>query len=118
MSTSSAEYEADNAVSDGSPLRLPPRYTIIRGADYSLVWDPPIKSRGLADALSYRYPMEQTLRQKMQRATLDFFRAESMIGHSVLKDDERNSNPTDMIIDYPATPRPPDILPTINHDTS
>ncbi|CZR57662.1 uncharacterized protein PAC_07551 [Phialocephala subalpina] len=46
-------------------------YRITRGLDLSLQFDPPIGSLELANALSYRYPMEQNLESKMRRAILD-----------------------------------------------
>jgi hypothetical protein len=54
------------------------RFSITRGGDYNLQWDPPIGSRELADALSYHYPLKKTLKEKMQQALIEFCRSEKI----------------------------------------
>lgn len=51
-------------------------YRIIRGPDLSLQFDPPTGSLELANALSYKYPLEPDLKSKMQRAILDHLTGE------------------------------------------
>jgi hypothetical protein len=72
--------KADNAFDHGWHIRAAPNYTITRGEDDTLQWEPPIRSRELANALSYRYPLEQSLQEKMQRAILDFLDSEILDG--------------------------------------
>jgi hypothetical protein len=52
------------------------RFTITRGCDDALQWSPPVGSRELANALSYHYPFQETLLEKMQQAMEDFFKSE------------------------------------------
>jgi hypothetical protein len=51
----------------------PPEYQIFYALDKTLQWDPPADSRELAEALSYHFPMEKSLKSKMQAATKLFF---------------------------------------------
>ncbi|KAE9369777.1 hypothetical protein N431DRAFT_560527 [Stipitochalara longipes BDJ] len=50
----------------------PPEYQLFYALDKTLQWDPPADSRELAEALSYHFPMEQSLKTKMQAATKVF----------------------------------------------
>jgi hypothetical protein len=76
MPTSRVNDEACNAFDSGLRTRAAPKYSITRGEDDTLQWQPPIKSRELANALSYHYPLEQSLQEKMRRAILDFLDSE------------------------------------------
>ena len=49
-----------------------PAYRITRAPDLTLVYDPPIGSQELSDALSCHYPFHKGLQQKLQQASLDF----------------------------------------------
>lgn len=80
MSASNVVSKACYAVDSGLRTTAPPKYSITRGEDDTLQWDPPTGSRELANALSYHYPMENGLQEKMQRAVLDFFEAEIVAG--------------------------------------
>jgi len=51
-----------------SPAFEPPKYVITVGHDNSLQWDPPPKSKELGFALSYYFPEEVTMVEKMQAA--------------------------------------------------
>lgn len=51
-----------------SPPFEPPKYVITVGRDNSLQWDPPPKSKELGFALSYHFPEEVTMVEKMQAA--------------------------------------------------
>jgi hypothetical protein len=50
----------------------PPRYQIFYASDQTLQRDPPADSRELAEALSYHFPIEKSLKCKMQAATRVF----------------------------------------------
>jgi hypothetical protein len=52
----------------------PPSYNISHGPDKALQWDPPADSDELAIALSYHFPVEKTLKRKMQAAMEIFLR--------------------------------------------
>ena len=54
-----------------SRLNLP-TYRITRAPDLTLIYDPPIGSQELSDALSCHYPFHKGLQQKLQQASLDF----------------------------------------------
>jgi hypothetical protein len=54
----------------------PPSYNITHGPDKALQWDPPADSDELAIALSYHFPVEKTLKRKMQAAVEKFLRQE------------------------------------------
>lgn len=58
-----------------SPLKLP-TYQITRASDLTLIYDPPIGSQELSDALSCHYPFLPGLKQKIQQASIDFFNSE------------------------------------------
>ena len=51
-------------------------YTITYRSDGTLQWDPPSKSMDLAVALSYHFPLEESLESKMQAAIKKFLRTE------------------------------------------
>lgn len=50
----------------------PPSYSISHGPDKALQWDPPADSDELAIALSYHFPIQKTLKKKMQAAVEKF----------------------------------------------
>ncbi len=50
----------------------PPSYNISHGPDKALQWDPPADSDELAIALSYHFPIQKTLKKKMQAAVEKF----------------------------------------------
>ena len=52
-------------------------YTIKRRDDLSLQFDPPVGSRELANALSLKFPLEESLRKQMQCALLEYIASES-----------------------------------------
>jgi hypothetical protein len=52
----------------------PPSYSISHGPDKALQWDPPADSDELAIALSYHFPIQKTLKRKMQAAVEKFLR--------------------------------------------
>ncbi|KAF4631884.1 hypothetical protein G7Y89_g6244 [Cudoniella acicularis] len=54
----------------------PPEYKLSRGHDRTLEWDPPADSEELAIALSWYFPMENSLVGKMQAAIRRFLQAE------------------------------------------
>lgn len=58
-----------------SQLNLP-TYQITRASDLTLIYDPPIGSQELSDALSCHYPFLQGLQQKLQQASIDFLESE------------------------------------------
>lgn len=58
-----------------SQLKLP-TYQITRAADLTLIYDPPIGSQELSDALSCHYPFLRGLQQKIQQASIDFLKSE------------------------------------------
>jgi len=57
-------------------------YSISRRHDLSLVFEPPVGSRALANALSLKYPFEGGLENQMKRAMLDFINSEPSIAKS------------------------------------
>jgi hypothetical protein len=64
------------SVSSPSKLVKMPEYRITRRADQSLAFDPPPGSRELANALSMKYPLCESLEQQLQEALLDFISRE------------------------------------------
>jgi len=58
----------DKRSPSNSPLVESPKYDITVGRDNSLQWDPPPKSKELGYALSYHFPEEATMIEKMQAA--------------------------------------------------
>lgn len=58
----------------------PPKFTITRAEDATLQFKPEFGSRELADAMSFHYPMQNTLLEKMQQASLDFLAEEACNG--------------------------------------
>lgn len=56
------------------PVFEPPSYNISHGPDKALQWDPPADSGELAIALSYHFPIQKTLKRKMQAAVEKFLR--------------------------------------------
>jgi hypothetical protein len=67
---------ADPALPDPSPPSVdPPEYKIMSRKDGSLRWYPPAGSAELALALSYHFPRQDTLEDKMQAAILRYIRA-------------------------------------------
>lgn len=86
MPSSQGNGEASEANDNRLLSRPPPQYSITRGEDDALQWEPPIGSRELANALSYHYPMENGLREKMQRAILDFLDSEIADGELTSKE--------------------------------
>jgi len=93
MSISLNNCEAGSAFDDGLRKREAPKYSISRGEDDTLQWQPPVRSRELASALSYHYPLEQSLQEKMQRAILDFLDSEITNGKPIIKEAETNIKP-------------------------
>jgi hypothetical protein len=85
--------DADNAVDNGLRAREAPKYSITRGEDDTLQWQPSIRSRELANALSYHYPLEQSLQEKMQRAILDFLDSEITAGKPTSKEVKSDLKP-------------------------
>ncbi|KFY41091.1 hypothetical protein V495_05049 [Pseudogymnoascus sp. VKM F-4514 (FW-929)] len=66
-------------VSSLSPLPPQPKlptYQISRAPDLTLIYDPPVGSQELADALSCHYPFQKGLQQKMLQASIDFLNSE------------------------------------------
>jgi hypothetical protein len=55
-----------------SSIFEPPIYNLKLGPDKALQWDPPANSDELAIALSYHFPLEETLKDKMQAAIKQF----------------------------------------------
>jgi hypothetical protein len=88
MSTRLIDGKSSYTVNNGLVPRAPPQYSITRGKDHALQWEPPIGSRELANALSYHYPMENGLQEMMQRAILDFFELENPLGTQTSKEAE------------------------------
>jgi hypothetical protein len=78
MLISTVEEEASNTFMGRLNTTMAPKYSITRGEYGVLLWDPPARSRDLANALSYHYPLEQTLLEKMQSATRDFLDSETI----------------------------------------
>ena len=79
----------------------PPRYQIFYASDQTLQWDPPADSRELAEALSYHFPIEKSLKSKMQAATRVFLqnrKRSKSIGEAaqplVPRDVSKNRDPT------------------------
>jgi hypothetical protein len=80
----------------------PPEYQISYALDKTLQWDPPADSRELAEALSYHFPMEKSLKSKMQAATKVFLQnrewssksIEEAAQPSVPRDVSKNRDPT------------------------
>jgi hypothetical protein len=97
MPISLVNGEAGNAFDDGLPKRAAPKYCITRGEDDTLQWQPPVKSRELASALSYHYPLEQSLQEKMQRAILDFLDSEITNGKPITKDADTDIKPLEAV---------------------
>jgi hypothetical protein len=93
MPTSLVNDETDSAYVNRLRVRTAPKYSITRGEDNSFQWEPPIRSRELANALSYRYPLEQSLQEMMRRAILDFLATEGQEGRSTQKEVKPNSEP-------------------------
>ncbi|KAL2068595.1 hypothetical protein VTL71DRAFT_14932 [Oculimacula yallundae] len=54
----------------------PPIYSISHAKDHTLQWDPPVGSKDLAIALSYHFPMETSMENKMRAATKKFLKEE------------------------------------------
>jgi hypothetical protein len=65
------ELSNDRSLRDISMFE-PPSYNISHGPDKALQWDPPADSDELAIALSYHFPIQKTLKQKMQAAVEKF----------------------------------------------
>jgi hypothetical protein len=80
MPTGRDNDDACNAFDNGLRTRAAPKYSITHGEDDTFQWQPPIKSRELANALSYHYPLEQSLQEKMRRAILDFLDSKIVYG--------------------------------------
>jgi len=70
------EESTDDALNDQSLLDIsafkPLAYNISYGPDKALQWDPPADSDELAIALSYHFPVQKTLKRKMQAAVEKF----------------------------------------------
>lgn len=58
-----------------SQLNLP-TYQVTRASDLTLIYDPPVGSQQLSDALSCHYPFHQGLQQKLRQASIDFLISE------------------------------------------
>jgi hypothetical protein len=95
--------EAGTTCDNGLRPRAAPKYSISRGEDDTLQWQPPIRSRELANALSYHYPLEQSLQEKMQHAILDFLDSENVDGKPTPKEVETNLKP-------PVAVQPPKLI--------
>ncbi|KFX89040.1 hypothetical protein O988_08788 [Pseudogymnoascus sp. VKM F-3808] len=73
------ENGSTTTVSSLSPLPPKPKlptYQISRAPDLTLIYDPPVGSQELADALSCHYPFQKGLQQKMLQASIDFLNSE------------------------------------------
>lgn len=57
-----------------------PTYTITRRDDLSLQFDPPVGSRELANALSFKFPFLGSLQQQIQHALLEHIDSERPLG--------------------------------------
>lgn len=75
MSNNSPMASASSLPTPPSQLKLP-TYQITRAADLTLIYDPPIGSQELSDALSCHYPFLRGLQQKLQQASIDFLKSE------------------------------------------
>jgi len=69
MEAPTGRFNGDRDDNSPSPPFQPPSYAIGVAPDKSLRWDPPADSEELAIALSYHFPLPQTLEAKMQAAT-------------------------------------------------
>jgi hypothetical protein len=69
MEAPTGRFNGDREENSPSPPFQPPSYAIRVAPDKSLQWDPPADSEELAIALSYHFPLPQTLEAKMQAAT-------------------------------------------------
>ena len=103
MPISLVNDEAGNPLDNGSRTRAPPKYSITRGEDDVLQWQPPIGSRELANALSYHYPLEQSLQEKMQCAILDFLDSEFTNGNPIPEEADTDIKP-------PVAVQPPKLI--------
>ncbi|KFX91273.1 hypothetical protein V490_06000 [Pseudogymnoascus sp. VKM F-3557] len=71
--------DSTTAIWSRSPLPPKPKlptYQISRAPDLTLIYDPPVGSQELADALSCHYPFQKGLQQKMLQASIDFLNSE------------------------------------------
>ena len=70
--------ESNGLVQDSRESSTPDifKYTITYRSDGTLQWDPHSKSTDLAVALSYHFPLEESLESKMQAAIKKFLRPE------------------------------------------
>jgi hypothetical protein len=103
MPISLVNDETGDPFDNGLSTRAAPKYSITRGEDDALQWQPPIRSRELANALSYHYPLEGSLQEKMQRAILDFLDSESTGGKPAPTEPEIDLKP-------PVVVRPPNLI--------
>lgn len=60
-----------------SSIFKPPEYKIFYGPDKTLDWEPPVGSPELAIALSYYFPLEKDLANKMRAAIKDFLKSQA-----------------------------------------
>src|SRR5277367_5877337 len=74
MKAPPSRFDGDREGNSPSPPFQPPPYAIRVAPDKSLRWDPPADSEELAIALSYHFPLPQTLEAKMQAATQKWLR--------------------------------------------
>lgn len=68
-----SELSSTPTPTDSTSQALVPTYRITRAADQTLIFDPPVGSRSLADALSYHYPFHEGLQRRIRQASLDYF---------------------------------------------
>jgi hypothetical protein len=68
-----------------SPPFRPPTYALSFAEDGTLQWDPPIGSSELALALSYHFPLQKTLAEKMQVAIGTWLKQQKAILASTTK---------------------------------
>lgn len=106
----------------GSPSRLNlPTYRITRAPDLTLIYDPPVGSQELSDALSCHYPFHKGLQEKLQQASIDFLLSgKSGIPAPVSHLDITSSNPSIELTQSSSSPSTPHInypppIPTIHN---
>jgi len=76
MAFSTSHTAPEDSQSRETSAFEPPTYKISYAQDQTLVWEPPVGSKELGEALSWKYPDVDGLKQKMKAAMEDFLRAE------------------------------------------
>jgi len=92
-----------------SSIFEPPEYRIFYGPDNTLHWDPPVGSPELAIALSYYFPLENDLANKMRAATKDFLKSQAKRQY---KRGETKSISQEQVLPSSVTPQISRSLPT------